>query len=252
MTQGVIGIFTVISRSIETWRADVHGIPEQELKDRGVLDPKILPNFPYRDDMLPLHQIIVKYVTTVLEHHYPTPEMVIGDTELQQWRREMTTPVTDGGLGWKGVPGGDEGFTCVSEVITICSSIISICSLGHASANFQQYDQYAFVPNYPGILMAPPPTEKREYDEKEILALLPDKRMTLDIILITKLLSKRGTNSLGDFEMQYMYDPVGVQAAKVLQSDLAKLSLETKTRNLDREFTYDFLDPAYVPNSISV
>ena len=57
---------------------------------------------------------------------------------------------------------------------------------------------------------------QREYDEQEILAILPDKKMTLDIIVITKLLSKRGTNSLGDFEMQYMCDPVGVQAANVL------------------------------------
>lgn len=46
------------------------------------------------------------------------------------------------------------------------------------------------------------------------MALLPDKRMTLDIMVITKLLSSRGTNSLGDFEMQYLYDPVGVRAAE--------------------------------------
>lgn len=54
---------------------------------------------------------------------------------------------------------------------------------------------------------------QRDYSEKEILALLPNKEMTLDIVLICKLLSKRGTKSLGDFEMQYMYDPVGVEAA---------------------------------------
>lgn len=46
------------------------------------------------------------------------------------------------------------------------------------------------------------------------MALLPDKRMTLDIMVITKLLSGRGTNSLGNFEMQYLYDPVGVKAAE--------------------------------------
>ena len=52
------------------------------------------------------------------------------------------------------------------------------------------------------------------YTEKDIMSLLPDKRMTLDIMVITKLLSSRGTNSLGNFEMQYLYDPVGVKAAE--------------------------------------
>jgi len=35
--------------------------------------------------------------------------------------------------------------------------------------------------------------------------------MTLDIILVTKILSDRGTNALGDFEVQYMYDPRGTK-----------------------------------------
>lgn len=70
MTQGVKGIVTLIAKGIKSWRADVHGVPEAEMRERGVLDPNVLPNYPYRDDVLPLHAIIKKYVTTVLEHHY--------------------------------------------------------------------------------------------------------------------------------------------------------------------------------------
>ena len=36
--------------------------------------------------------------------------------------------------------------------------------------------------------------------------------MTLDIMIVTKILSDRGTNALGDFEVQYLYDPIGVKA----------------------------------------
>lgn len=252
MTQGVKGIFTLIGRSVSSWRMDEDGVPEEEMKKRGVLDSSILPYYPYRDDAIPLFTAIKKYATKVLEHYYDTPDKVLEDHELQQWRREMVTPTNEGGVGIAGVPGDDKGFTDVSQVIEVTASIISNCSLGHAAANFQQYEQYAFVPNYPGILMAPPPTEKKEYSEQDILALLPTKKMTLDIMLICKLLSKRGTNSLGDFEMQYMYDPVGVQAASELRADLERLSLETKLRNLSRDFKYEWLDPACVPNSISV
>lgn len=52
------------------------------------------------------------------------------------------------------------GFTSVEEVVDVVTVIIATCSLGHAAANFQQYEQYAFVPNYPGILMGKVPTEK--------------------------------------------------------------------------------------------
>jgi arachidonate 5-lipoxygenase len=43
--------------------------------------------------------------------------------------------------------------------------------------------------------------------ESDILAALPDKQTTLDIMTVTKILSDKGTNSLGDFEVQYIFDP---------------------------------------------
>lgn len=50
--------------------------------------------------------------------------------------------------------------------------------------------------------------------EAHILATLPDKRTTLDIMTVTKILSDRGTKSLGDFEVQYIFDP---DAKKIVQ-----------------------------------
>lgn len=43
--------------------------------------------------------------------------------------------------------------------------------------------------------------------ESDILVALPDKPTTLDIMTVTKILSDKGTNSLGDFEVQYIFDP---------------------------------------------
>lgn len=54
---------------------------------------------------------------------------------------------------------------------------------------------------------------QRPLTEDDIVALLPSKQVTLDSMIITKLLSSKGTNSLGDFEVQYMYEPFAVNAA---------------------------------------
>ena len=35
---------------------------------------------------------------------------------------------------------------------------------------------------------------------------LPDRPTTLDIMIVTKILSSRGTKSLGDFEVQYIFE----------------------------------------------
>lgn len=43
--------------------------------------------------------------------------------------------------------------------------------------------------------------------EADILSTLPDKKTTLDVMTVTKILSDRGTKSLGDFEVQYIFDP---------------------------------------------
>lgn len=44
-------------------------------------------------------------------------------------------------------------------------------------------------------------------EENHILRMLPDKPTTLDVMVVTKILSQRGTKSLGDFEVQYIFEP---------------------------------------------
>lgn len=44
-------------------------------------------------------------------------------------------------------------------------------------------------------------------EESNVLNMLPDKPTTLDMMIVTKILSQRGTKSLGDFEVQYIFEP---------------------------------------------
>ena len=43
---------------------------------------------------------------------------------------------------------------------------------------------------------------------------LPDKETTLNVMVITHLLSKKSTDSLGYFDIQYLYEPHAVKAVK--------------------------------------
>ncbi|XP_059484413.1 allene oxide synthase-lipoxygenase protein-like [Neocloeon triangulifer] len=249
MIVGRTGMFKLISRGFRRWRLDVDGDVEKQIEVRGVADPKILPYYPYRDDAVPLFRIIKSYVARVVKYFYDTPEKLEGDYEVQNWVKEMATTQLDGGLGIGGMP---EKLENIDQLITICTAVVAACSLGHAGANFQQYDAYGFVPNYPGILMNMPPQKKREMTEKDILEFLPNKSTTLDIMVITKLLSMKGTKSLGDFEVQYLYNPDIVHIAEEFRLELKKLSHEIKKRNKQREFKYEWFDPDIVPNSISI
>ena len=55
---------------------------------------------------------------------------------------------------------GDGKLEKKNDLIQIVASIIFLSSVGHASANFNQYDEYAFPPNYPAILRGKQPTTK--------------------------------------------------------------------------------------------
>ena len=67
---GRIGMFEIIRRTWARWSLDKEGCLLQDLKDRGVDDPEILPNYHYRDDALLVRKAIHDYVTAIVNHHY--------------------------------------------------------------------------------------------------------------------------------------------------------------------------------------
>ena len=58
------------------------------------------------------------------------------------------------------MPVTDGRFSSTLEIIATISAIISTCSVAHAAANFNQYDEYGFPPNYPAILQGKMPNQK--------------------------------------------------------------------------------------------
>ncbi|KAK3100682.1 hypothetical protein FSP39_023741 [Pinctada imbricata] len=253
MNIGTKGMFNLIARGMAFWRMDVHGTLPEELKQRGVYcrNGKVLPNYYFRDDAILLYEAIKNYVTKYVKLYYDTPDKIKEDWELQNFGQEITKSRDEGGCGILGVPNNGK-FETADHIILVFTSIIYTCSVAHASTNFPQYDEYAFPPNYPASMKGEPPKDKRELTEDDILRTLPDKETTLDIMTVTKILSDRGTNSLGDFEVQYVFEPKAKKIVEEFREDLKNISAEIKKRNEHRNPKYTWLDPEVVPNSISI
>ncbi|XP_060063390.1 allene oxide synthase-lipoxygenase protein-like isoform X2 [Ylistrum balloti] len=251
MSIGRLGMFEIVRRGACAWRMDVQGALRKDLENRGVLDENVLPGYYYREDALPLYDIIKKYVSNYLALYYDSPQKVQGDKEIKDWGHELVKPIPDGGCGLKGVP-GDGKFETVDQLTVCLTSVIFTCSVAHAATNFAQYDQYGFPPAYPASMNGKPPTDKSPLTEECVMDALPDKATTLDTMIITKILSDKGTNSLGDFEVNYVFDPAALAVVEEFRHDLKKLSLVIKEKNNKRNPRYPWLDPEEVPNSISI
>ncbi|GAB1603283.1 arachidonate 5-lipoxygenase-like [Argonauta hians] len=254
MNIGTAGMFELIGRGIKEWRIDVDGCFPEYFRQHGLLDQTVLPNYPFRDDALLYYYTIKDYVESYVNLYYDTPEKLTSDWEIQDWAEELARCKEEGGIGILGMPMlNDRGcIQTVEQLILILTSIIFTCSVGHASSNFPQYDEYGFPANYPAYLKGEVPTDKTPRSEEEILKLLPDKRTTLDIMTVTKVLSSKGTNSLGDFEVQYIFDPRAIPIVNKFRSDLKKIGAIIRERNTTRNPPYTYLDPIYIPNSISI
>ncbi|GAB1601975.1 allene oxide synthase-lipoxygenase protein-like, partial [Argonauta hians] len=258
MTIGIEGMFHLINKGIQQWDFSIDGVPSEEFAKRKVLSGEnnnILPKYYFRDDSLAMYDCIYNYVSSYTDIYYETDMDVIEDWELQDWVECVSTDAKDGGIGIKGLPvknGGKCQLTKKYEVKQFITSILFTCSVSHAHANFLQYEEYAFPANYPSMLRTPLITDKTPRTEEDIMSALPDKSTTLDVMAITQLLSAKTTNSLGDFETEYIYDPKAIPCVKQFRKRLQEISDNVRRRNETLEKGYCVLDPVNIPNAISI
>ncbi|XP_046552078.1 polyunsaturated fatty acid 5-lipoxygenase-like [Haliotis rubra] len=232
------------------WRMDIHGILPEDLETRGVSEENVLPGYYYRDDSLLLYNAIKTYVTSYVGLYYDTPQRLLDDTEIQAWAKEMVQSREDGGIGLQGVPGDGE-FHELEQLILTLTSIIFTCSVQHAAVNFPQYDYYGFPPTYPLSLIGRPPTDKSPRTEADILNALPDKKLTMDAMIVTKILSQKGVKGLGDFEVDFIFDPKAQKIVESFREKLEKIGVIINERNKSLDLPYEYLHPSSIPNSIS-
>ena len=62
-------------------------------------------------------------------------------------------------LSKQGIPNNGV-FHKLEDLIMVVTGIIFTCSGKHAAVNFQQYEEYAFPPNYPAMINGKLPRNK--------------------------------------------------------------------------------------------
>ncbi|XP_076115119.1 polyunsaturated fatty acid 5-lipoxygenase-like [Mytilus galloprovincialis] len=249
---GINGAFFLMRKSMEFWRLDTHGTLPENLKSRGVLDQSVLKDaYHMRDDALLLYDAIKTYVQNYVTHYYSVEGSLKADYEIQNWGAEIVKSRDDGGVGILGVP-NDGKFETNDQLVVTLTAIIYTCSVAHAAANFQQYDEYAAPFRMAFTMHGVPPKDKSQVEIETILKTIPNRAELLELMSITKVLSEKATQSLGDFEKQLIVDPPAVKIVHEFRQSLRNIGKTIDERNKIRENPYDWLHPTAIPNAISI
>jgi len=227
---------------------------EFNLKENGWLHTDIanigvenLKNYHYYEDGKLIFDAIHDYMTNCVNTIYENAdENLANDYEMKNLAKMLSDPKE----GMRGV-WGDGEFTKLDDLIKTLTSIVYILTCVHAAANFNQYDEYGFAPNFPFKLRGLPPKNKDSVTE-EFLVKLFDVDTTIETLKLGRVLSTQGTNKIGNYETQYEYKPIIHEHYKKFYDRLQEISEENDRQNARRRFPYPWLSPKVVPNSISI
>lgn len=215
-------------------------------KARGVDDPDLLPNYPYRDDSLLFWEAIHRWVSSYLALYYQSDADVQADPELAAWFDELVS--REGGR----VAGiGKSGATCTLEYLADAATlIIYTSSVQHAAVNFPQYDLMSYVPNMPLACYAPAPTD-RDATHADYLAMLPPMKHSHLQMELGYLLGTIRYTTLGQYGEDRFEDPNVAEPLRRFNEEIRAIGDRIEERNLERR-PYQFLVPSGIPQSINI
>jgi arachidonate 15-lipoxygenase len=213
---------------------------------RGVDDPDLLPNYPYRDDSMLYWSAIRRWVSNYLELYYRSDADVQSDAELAAWFDELAS--TEGG---RVVGLGRTGATCTRDYLADAATlVIYTSSVQHAAVNFPQYDLMSYVPNMPLACYAPAPTST-DATHDDYLAMLPPLNHASLQMGLGALLGTIRYTTLGKYAEGHFDDPRVDEPLRRFQAEIESIGRTIHERNETRH-RYEFLVPAGIPQSINI
>jgi arachidonate 15-lipoxygenase len=233
--------------------------PRREMLLRGVLDWRGLPEFPYRDDVLPVWDAIHEFVEGYLRLYYGHDGDVAGDAEVQAWIDEMGAQ--NGGR----LDGLGEVDT-FDELVELVSFIIFTASAQHAAVNFPQFPLMGYAPNLPGAGYTPPPNRDRadgtkhpqrnpdggRYTDADWFRMLPPLRAAMMQFNVLYELAAVRVNRLGQYPRFHFLDRRVAPLLARFQRQLKDIEKATVDRDRNRLITYPYLRPSSIPASIHI
>lgn len=247
---GAEGSLTLVGLEYENWTFATTN-PVTDLENRGLLSEEVLPGYHYRDDALKLFTAIKQYVNDLLRVYYPDDETVQKDSELQAWGRELSG--REGGR-IKGLPVGKNGSIGTFDALhAIVSQVLFVCSVEHSAVNNGQYAQFGWIPNTPGAMYLPPPTDHSPRDEANFVYALPGAHAVGQQLTLVHLLSMKTLTPLGMYPPDFFNGVMPARnAIDRLRGNLDDIGREIQQRNEGLEVPYLFLEPWCIGRSIAV
>lgn len=225
--------------------------PRVDFERRGVLDPAILPYYPYRDDALALWDALEEYVAGVLNHFYKTDRDLVNDTEMQAFWADLTAH----GMPADKLPCAE--LLRVADLVDILTTVLFTVSVQHCAVNYLQYEHYAFVPNAPLCMRKAPPTKKGVIGLTDLIEMLPTKSQTLWQVAIGRALASFGDDeeyllNEGGWREEYFTEPEMIAVRDRFHARLRAHLEKVKARNEASEVPYTVLSPDKIPCGITI
>ncbi len=267
---GRIGIYQIINNLYQGYRFDDQAF-DQTIQARGI-DENVLPvHFPYRDDGGPWFSAITTFVGDIVDASYDSDAAVEKDSALNGWLNAVQQAFNHD---------RNERFTWQpkkARLKSVFANLMFLCTAQHTAVNDTMFDQYAFLPNGPFAMTAPPPKGGAIGDD-DLLAALPDPQAKtndnyawpimnqIDFVMngtapVYDAMAGNGPHDAGALHRIYPYDTGSAQSKAVEAfytalwegSDGNSSLMETIANNqADRAKNYrnDNSDAETVPNSV--
>lgn len=244
------GHVKLLSAAWRRWVMDDNHLPH-DLERRGVDAVDALPYYPFRDDALPLWHSIHSYVRDTVQLYYADDSSIVADVELQMFWNDLITngmPIEKTGL---------QAMDSIAGLVNLLTIFIYSVSVHHAAVNYAQYDHYAWVPNAPLCMRAPPPMQKGVLDEGQVVAALPSRDQSTWQVAIGRALASVGDDeeyllSEKAWRDRYFVEPEALEIAARFQREMVVQEDRVATANDGRPSRYELLRPGRVPTSITI
>jgi arachidonate 15-lipoxygenase len=223
-----------------------------QLRRRGVDDPKLLPNYPYRDDALLIWNAIHVWVTDYVRLYYTSDRDVVGDYELQNWVTEVSSR-QGGRIKGVGDVGGGGKIETLDYLIDCVTEVIYTASAHHALTNFPLDDYELYAPGWPGALYQKARTEAQgAATRKDWLEYLSPLNIALLQQALGFVIGSVYYTELGHYPLCHFADGRVRFPLMAFQEELRRIEEIIRERNMTRLLRYPYLLPSRIPQSTNI